>query len=104
MNLDDWRKGGFKLCANEGEATRRYFDLMNAGRKEDALKAHDEDRYLFVHNFGVLLRQTDTNIFSLEWDAATDTVKIEYTNEATKVVNVTMDNYIAIMRDVLRQI
>jgi len=60
-----------------------------------------EDRKLFVHNLGVLLRQTREHILSAELDD-NEIVTLTYTNGATKRINVKMDSYMAIIRDVTR--
>lgn len=104
MTHEEWRKGGYKLMANEAVTTAKYFHYRHHGLDEKAKTLHDDDRRLFVHNLGVLLRQTDNDIVGLDWDAETDIVRIEFISGAIKNVNVAMDSYIAIIRDVCKTI
>lgn len=67
--------------------------------KEPAL----EDRKLFVHNLGVLLSQTREGIISAELDD-NEMVAVRYTHGHTEYVNVNMDSYMAIIRDVTRRL
>ena len=64
---------------------------------EDALK----DRKLFVHNFGEVLKQTRNGIISVELDD-NEIVTITYKGGGTHTVNVHMDSYAAIIRDVAK--
>ena len=66
---------------------------------EDAL----EDRKLFVRNLGVLLSQTRNGILSAELDDA-EMVTIKYNNGHKEHVNVNMDSYAAIIKDVMKRV
>ena len=63
--------------------------------EKDAL----EDRKLFVHNLGEVLRQTREGIISAELDD-NEVVTITYEGGGTHQVNVNMDSYAAIIKDV----
>lgn len=67
--------------------------------REDALK----DRKLFVHNLGEVLKQTRNGIISVELDD-NEIVTITYKGGGTHTVNVNMDSYSAIIRDVAKHI
>lgn len=62
-----------------------------------------EDRKLFVHNLGVLLKQTRESIISAELDDH-DIVTVTFKNGATNTINVNMDSYMAIVRDVTKHL
>jgi hypothetical protein len=66
---------------------------------EDAL----EDRKLFVRNLGVLLSQTRNGIVSAELDDA-EIVTVKYKNGYSVHVNVNMDSYASIIKDVMKRI
>ena len=61
-----------------------------------------EDRCLFVRNLGWLLSQTRNNIISCELDMD-NIVTVTYQGGNTKKINVRMDSYMAIIRDVAKQ-
>lgn len=61
------------------------------------------DRKLFVHNLGELLRQTRAGVISCELDDE-DIVTITYHGGGIRRVNVAMDSYTAIMRDVAKRV
>lgn len=65
-------------------------------------EAH-KDRKLFVHNLGVLLSQTRERILSAELDD-NEIVTVTFKGGATKRINVNMDSYMAIVRDVTKYI
>ena len=67
--------------------------------KEDALN----DRKLFVHNLGVLLAQTREHVISAALDD-NEIVTITYNNGYIEQVNVNLDSYTAIIRDVVKRI
>lgn len=67
--------------------------------KEGALN----DRKLFVHNLGVLLAQTREHVISSELDD-NEIVTITYNNGYIEQVNVNLDSYTAIIRDVVKHI
>lgn len=62
-----------------------------------------EDRKLFVHNLGILLSQTREGIASAELDDD-EIVTVTYTHGHTERVNINMDSYMAIIRDVTRRL
>lgn len=68
--------------------------------------ANDEmalaDRKLFVHNLGELLTQTRDGLVSCELDDD-DIVTLTYKGGGTRQVNVHMDSYAAIVRDVAKR-
>lgn len=66
---------------------------------EDALK----DRKLFVHNLGELLKQTRNGIISVELDD-NEIVTITYKGGGTHTVNVNMNSYTAIIKDVVKHV
>lgn len=78
-----------------------YVSEVNAMfmNKEDALN----DRKLFVHNLGVLLAQTREHVISAELDD-NEIVTITYNNGYIELVNVNLDSYTAIIRDVVKHI
>lgn len=57
------------------------------------------DRKLFVHNLGEVMKQTRSGIISVEL-GDDEIVTITYKGGATRQVNVNMDSYSAIIRDV----
>ena len=61
-----------------------------------------EDRKLFVRNLGELLSQTRENIIGCELDD-TDIITIYFLGGTTKV-NVKLDSYLAIIKDVIKRI
>ena len=62
-----------------------------------------EDRKLFVHNLGELLAQTREGVISCELDD-NEIVTIAYKGGGTRMVNVNMDSYTAIIRDVAKAV
>ena len=60
-----------------------------------------KDRKLFVHNLGELLSQTREGIVCAELDDD-EIVTVTYTGEHTVAINVNMDSYLAIIRDVTK--
>ena len=58
-----------------------------------------KDRKQFVHNLGELLSQTRERIVGAELDD-NEIVTVTYTNGHTVNINVNMDSYLAIVRDV----
>lgn len=75
---------------------------MLAMHTTDPAKAW-EDRKLFVHNLGELLSQTREDIISAEL-ARNEIVTVTYSNGGTKHINVEMDSYMAIIRDVTKHL
>ena len=61
------------------------------------------DRKLFVHNLGELLRQTRIGVISCELDDD-DIVTVTYHGGGIRRINVTMDSYAAIIRDVAKRV
>lgn len=62
-----------------------------------------KDRKQFVHNLGELLSQTRERIVGAELDD-NEIVTVTYTNGHTVAVNVNMDSYLAIVRDVTKNL
>ena len=62
-----------------------------------------KDRKQFVHNLGELLSQTRERIVGAELDD-NEIVTVIYTNGHTVAVNVNMDSYLAIVRDVTKNL
>lgn len=62
-----------------------------------------EDRKLFVHNLGKLLSQTREGVISCELDD-NEIVTITFIGGGTRKVNVNMDSYTAIIRDVAKAV
>lgn len=62
-----------------------------------------EDRKLFVRNLGDLLSQTRDGVISCELDEH-EIVTITFKGGGTHKVNVNMDSYIAIVRDVAKAV
>ena len=60
-----------------------------------------KDRKLFVHNLGELLSQTREGIVGAELDDD-EIVTVTYTGGHTVQINVNMDSYLAIIRDVTK--
>lgn len=79
------------VMANETQAMFASDDL--------ALK----DRKQFVHNLGELLSQTRERIVGAELDDD-EIVTVTYTNGHTVAINVNMDSYLAIVRDVTKNL
>jgi len=79
------------VVANETQAMFASDDL--------ALK----DRKQFVHNLGELLSQTRERIVGAELDDD-EIVTVTYTNGHTVIINVNMDSYLAIVRDVTKNL
>lgn len=76
---------------------------------EDAAAYMDDvdalaDREAFVHNLGVLLTQTREGVVKCELIDNGDTVVITFKGEAKRSVNVRLDSYAAIIRDVMRNV
>ena len=66
-------------------------------------EANKVDRKLFVHNLGVLLSQTREEIVGAELDDD-EIVTITFIGGHTILVNVNMDSYLAIIKDVVKRI
>ncbi len=62
-----------------------------------------KDRKHFVHNLGELLSQTRERIVGAELDD-NEIVTVTYTNGHTVAINVNMDSYLAIIRDVTKNL
>ena len=69
---------------------------------------HDHDKGLFVRNLGALLAQTREGVVGCEYHNdrknQIEMVTVEFNNGYTKTINVTMDSYLAVIRDVCRNI
>lgn len=81
--------------------------IMAMANESGLMFASDEDskadRKLFVHNLGVLLSQTREDIVCAELDDD-EIVTITFIGGHTVLVNVNMDSYLAIIRDVVKRI
>ena len=76
-------------------------DLENYVPEEEALAIRKQ----FVRNFGWLLSQTRDRVLSCELEVpakGVEHVVIKYRNGAEKRVNVSLDSYAAIIRDVAK--
>lgn len=62
-----------------------------------------KDRKQFVHNLGELLSQTREGIVGAELDDC-EIVTVTYTGGHTVAINVNMDSYLAIIRDVTKNL
>lgn len=80
------------MRANEGWAGALY----SMGDKEGCLK----DRKLFVENLGELLSQTNQQVIGTELDD-NEIVTVHFEG-GDKKVNVNMDSYLGIIKDVLK--
>lgn len=80
------------------ERTRACEDMLGMMTPEQRL----EDRRLFVQNLGELLSQTRTNIVACELED-NDTAVVIFNNGYRQRINIAMDSYIAIVRDVCKQ-
>ena len=84
----------------KGESNMRANEVV-AMYLDDELALND--RKLFVHNLGELLSQTREGVISAELDDS-EIVTVTFNGGATKKVNVNMDSYAAIIRDVTKYI
>lgn len=100
------------LQYDRGQYDKGYADGVYAGGNKPAnesaaawwsTKAALGDRKLFVHNLGTLLRQTREQIVSAELDD-NEIVTVIFECGATKHINVNMDSYLAIIRDVSKYV
>ena len=66
-------------------------------------KGAKEDRKLFVHNLGEFFKQTRDSVVSMELDD-NEIVTITFTGGGTHLVNVNMNSYTAIVRDVAKHV
>jgi hypothetical protein len=62
-----------------------------------------EDRKLFVRNLGEVIKQTRDGVISVEL-GDNEIVTITYQGGGTHTVNIRMDSYAAIIRDVAKHI
>ena len=60
-----------------------------------------QDRRQFVKNLGILLKQTREGIVGAYLDDS-EHVHVVYTNAYEEIINVNMDSYLAIIRDVTK--
>ena len=60
-----------------------------------------QDRRQFVENLGILLKQTREGIIDAYLDDS-EHVHVVYTNAYEEIINVNMDSYLAIIRDVTK--
>lgn len=82
---------------------------MNKADETKAFYANKqfEDKQLFVHNLGWLLSQTKNDIDRCEYfvtDNGDEIVNIIFSNGYKKAVNINMDSYIAIVKDVAKAV
>ena len=61
------------------------------------------NRRCFVQNLGCLLAQTREQIISADLDES-DVVTITYSSGNTRRINVAMDSYLAIIKDVVKHL
>lgn len=78
---------------------------MNANEKDEIISYYEkkEKRKQFVHNLGELLAQTREGIIGAEL-SNNELVTVTYSNGYTRRINVDMDSYIAIIRDVTKHL
>lgn len=74
---------------------------LRAGSKPDHMAYND--RQLFVNNLGVLLSQTREGIVGAYLDN-TEIVHVVYRSGYEKLVNIRCDSYMAITRDVTKEL
>ena len=81
---------------------------MNKANETKAYYANKqaEDKKLFVENLGWLLSQTRNDIERCEYvtDNEDEIVNIVYSNGYKKQVNINLDSYIAIVKDVAKAV
>lgn len=63
-----------------------------------------EDKALFIDNLGWLLSQTRENIVYCLYVPEREIVKVVYDNGYEKEININMDSYLAIIKDVIRNL
>lgn len=83
--------------------------LLLANEDKAAFYAEDDqllDRKRFVENLGWLLSQTRENVIGCELESAgsEEIVWIQFKNGYQRPVNVHMDSYMAIVRDVSKHV
>ncbi len=61
-----------------------------------------KDKALFIHNFANLLRQTREQVMDLALSDDGNEITIEFEGGGTRKVNIALDSYTAIMKDVLK--
>lgn len=65
---------------------------------------HDVDKAMFVRNLGALLAQTREGVVGCEYHNdrknQKEMVTVTFSNGYKKTINVTMDSYLAVIRDV----
>ena len=92
---------------DDGEIVMALADENNPATFTDP-DLHDYDKALFVRNLGALLAQTRKNVsgcsYSYNREKRQETVTIHYTNGYERDVNVYMDSYLALVRDVARHV
>ena len=88
-----------EFTVHEGELPK----TKKSGKANETLNDSKEDRKLFVHNLGLLLSQTREGIKSCELDDD-EIVTVNYRSGYKLKVNVNMDSYMAIVRDVIKYI
>lgn len=62
-----------------------------------------QDRRQFVENLGILLKQTREGIVGAYLDDS-EHVHVVYNNDYEEIINVNMDSYMAIIRDVTKRL
>lgn len=84
-------------------ATKTVFlaNEFRASSKPDRIAYND--RKLFVNNLGVLISQTSEGIIGAYLDD-TEIVHVVYRNGHERLVNVRCDSYMAIIRDVTKEL
>lgn len=81
--------------------TRVYIPANESARMTMTKEEAHKDKALFIENFANLLGQTREAIFDLTLSEDGNTCTIKYEGGGTRDVNIHMDSYTAIMRDVL---
>lgn len=95
-----------RTCMQDGDAYSNWIPAVLANETKAGYMSEEEalkDRKLFVHNLGILLSQTREGIISAELDDD-EIVTVTFKNGATKYINVNMDSYMAIIRDVSKRV
>ncbi len=81
--------------------TRVYIPANESARMNMTKEEAHKDKALFIKNFADLLAQTREEVFDLTLSEDGNTCTILYESGWTRDVNIHMDSYTALMRDVL---
>ena len=93
----------------EGELDDGFVTLAEANETlawDKGLTARKYDRHLFVRNLGWLLSQTRCGVVSCELygDQDREYVIVRYDHGGRREIDVTADSYLAIIKDVAKQV